>query len=137
MSVDAAPLVEAVLERSRGRLAARDRLDALDEHATAPTSATLARHDPAIVRGLIVDALDDVLAVLASRPNRQALRALGAGEGAEGLDGLMRAGLVVDSWTGGAPQASAVGSRVLALLDEVCASAALGLQRSLEGQRGE
>lgn len=137
MSVDVSPLVDAVLERSRGRLAVRDRLDALDEHATGPTAAALARHEPGIVQGLVEEALDDILSVLAVRANRQALRALGNGVRAEGLEGLMRAGLVIDSWTGGAPQASAVGSRVLALLDEVCSAATLRLQRSLGGHLGD
>lgn len=137
MSADVSALVDALVERSQGRLAARDRLDALDEHASTPTSATLARHDPAIGQGLVEEALDDVLSVLAVPANRHALRALSGGARVEGLEALMRAGLVIDSWTGGAPRASAVGSRLLALLDEVCSAAALRFQRALEGQRGD
>lgn len=133
MSVDASPLVDALLERSRGRLAARDRLDALEDTGSAPTPATLTRQEPGVAEAQIEEALDNILSALAVRANRQTLRALRDGRMPAGeLEVLMRAGLVIDTWTGGSPQASAVGSGVLTLLDEVCAAAALRLRGSLE-----
>lgn len=130
------PLVEAVAERSRERLSVQDRLDALDELSSTATRATLARDQPAIVEALVEEALDDVLAALAVRANRHKLRSLVGGVPQTGLEALMQAGLVIDSWTGDAPRTSAVAGSLVALLDEVRAAAVASVRRSL-GRDGE
>lgn len=109
----------------------QDRLDALDELSSTATRATLARDQPAIVEALVEEALDDVLAALAVRANRHKLRSLGAGVPQTGLEALMQAGLVIDSWTGDAPRTAAVAGSLVALLDEVRAAAVVSVQRSL------
>lgn len=138
MNLDLSPLVDAVVERSRGRLAARDRLDALDEAATSPGPAALARHQQGVAEDLVDEALDDILSALAVRANRQALRDLRDGcTPAADLDSLMRSGLVIDAWTGGAPHVSVVGAQLLDRLEHVCTDATRRLRGSLGDPRAD
>jgi hypothetical protein len=134
-------LAGGLAERVRSRIRALDRLDALDEHAAAPTYAERLRSEPGALAELVDAALGEMLAAVADRHAREALRALARGEAAGVPDELRSSGLVVSSWTGERDRAGDAGIALAELLDAVArraeelVAATVGPARGSAGSR--
>jgi hypothetical protein len=125
---DALETVAAGLaERLWTRVAAQDRREALDEHATDPTLCQRLRADPALLDALVEEGLDVLLGAVAGASRRAQLRALREG-GSAADDELVGAGLAQASWTGDQVTVSPAGEAVSRLLDEVAELAAAALR---------
>lgn len=136
MRDDVDALAAGIADRLWTRLAAQDRLEALDEHASGPTLVDRLAADPELLAARVDEGLDEVLAALASAARRDRLRDLRDGVAAAAVDDeLLRAGLVQASWTGDTIGPSSAGEAASRLLDGLAAQVAAALRERLARSR--
>lgn len=112
-------VADGLIDRLWTRVAAQDRLDALDEHGTGPTLCDRLAADPALLDAVVEDGVDELLRALASATRRSQLRTLRQGGEVAVDDDLLRAGLVQAFWTSDGVVVSPSGEVLSRLVDEL------------------